>query len=174
MSAGRPSRWATADGTVEENKAKKEDQAAIQLAIDTLQHLSTHVFDSFGYFLEETTSQILSGITGGAYTGVSIDTDLSISLDQNGRRVLLHQVSSGTMDQVYLALRLACIEFLWPDEAMPLFLDDTFALYDKDRLAATLRWLSENYTGQIFIFSCHTREEELLKELNIPHQSIQL
>lgn len=161
-------------GTVEENKAKKEDQAAIQLAIDTLQHLSTHVFDSFGYFLEETTSQILSGITGGAYTGVSIDTDLSISLDQNGRRVLLHQVSSGTMDQVYLALRLACIEFLWPDEAMPLFLDDTFALYDKDRLAATLRWLSENYTGQIFIFSCHTREEELLKELNIPHQSIQL
>lgn len=57
---------------------------------------------------------------------------------------------------------------------MPLFLDDTFALYDKDRLAATLRWLSENYTGQIFIFSCHTREEELLKELNIPHQSIQL
>ena len=41
-------------------------------------------------------------------------------------------------------------------------------------LAATLRWLSENYTGQIFIFSCHTREEELLKELNIPHQSIQL
>ena len=58
-------------GTVEENKAKKEDQAAIQLAIDTLQHLSTHVFDSFGYFLEETTSQILSGITGGAYTAVS-------------------------------------------------------------------------------------------------------
>lgn len=160
--------------TIESNRSILEETEAIQLAIDTLQELSTNMYDSFGYFLGGTTSELLHGITGGAYTGVFIDSDLSISLEQNDRRVSLHQVSSGTIDQVYLALRLACIEFLWPDESMPLFLDDTFALYDRDRLSCTLQWLAENYTGQIFLFTCQSREEELLEERKIPHQKIVL
>lgn len=160
---------------IESNRRILEETTAIQLAIDTLQDISGNVFDSFGYFLDETTSELLRGITGGAYTGVFIDSELSISLEQNdGRRVSLHQISSGTIDQVYLALRLACIEFLWPDESMPLFLDDAFALYDRERLGCTLQWLAENYTGQIFIFTCQNREEEILEELHIPHQKIVL
>ena len=45
---------------------------------------------------------------------------------------------------------------------------------DVDRLQKTLQWLSENYAGQIFIFTCHTREAEILEELHIPYKHITL
>lgn len=160
--------------SVERNRGIQEEVAAIQLAIDTMQELSATVFDSFGFFLGGTASQVLSGITAGAYTGVFIDDDLNITLEQNHERVSLQQVSTGTVDQVYLAIRLACIEFLWPDQAMPLFLDDSFAMYDRERLTCTLQWLSENYSGQVFLFTCHQREGEILKAMEIPFTEVYL
>lgn len=156
------------------NRQAAEEQAAISLAMETIQELSTTVFDSFGFFLEEKASELVKGITDGAYTALSIEEDLGLTLIRNGQRVPLYQVSTGTVEQVYLAFRLACIEFLWPDEQMPLFLDDSFAFYDNERLSATLCWLSENYSGQIFLFSCHQREEEILSAAKIPYQKISL
>lgn len=161
-------------GAVEKNRAIEEEVRAIQLAMDTMQELSAKVFDSLGYCLEESASQILEGITNGAYSRIHIDDSLGITLEYNHTPILLHQVSSGTLDQIYLALRLACIEFLWPDQAMPLFLDDSFALYDNKRLEATLQWLAENYAGQIFLFTCHDREASILNRLQIPYRHISL
>ena len=57
---------------------------------------------------------------------------------------------------------------------MPLFFDDAFAYYDKERLAALLKWLHENYKGQIFLFTCQNREGELLEESGIPFEKIDL
>ncbi len=156
------------------SRQAEEEKQAIELAMETIQELSTTVFDSFGFFLEEKASELVKGITDGAYTGLSIDEDLGLTLLRDGQRIPLFQVSAGTVEQVYLAFRLACIEFLWPDQQMPLFLDDTFAFYDNERLSATLCWLSENYSGQIFLFTCHEREEEILDAARIPYQKISL
>ncbi len=156
------------------NQKAAEEQAAISLAMETIQNLSSTVFDSFGLFLEEKASELVKGITDGAYTALSIEEDLGLTLIRDGQRVPLYQVSAGTVEQVYLAFRLACIEFLWPDEQMPLFLDDSFAFYDSERLSATLCWLSENYGGQIFLFTCHQREEDILSAAKIPYQKISL
>ncbi|WP_434310745.1 ATP-binding protein [Hominifimenecus sp. rT4P-3] len=157
---------------VQKNRLIEEEIAAITLAMDTMQELSSTVFDSFGFFLEEKASELIKGLTDGAYTGLAIDEDLSFSLIQDEKRIPLYQASTGTIEQVYLAFRLACIEFLWPDEQMPLFLDDSFVYYDSERLSATLHWLSENYSGQIFLFTCHQREEEILSAAKIPFQQI--
>lgn len=159
---------------LEKSRQAEEEKKAIDLAMETIQELSSTVFDSFGFFLEEKASELVKGITDGAYTGLSIDEDLGLTLIREGQRIPLFQVSSGTVEQVYLAFRLACIEFLWPDQPMPLFLDDSFAFYDNERLSATLCWLSENYGGQIFLFTCHQREEEILDAARIPYQKISL
>ncbi len=167
-------RWDALQEPLRRSRQAGEEKQAIELAMETIQELSTTVFDSFGFFLEEKASELVKGITDGAYTGLSIDEDLGLTLLRNGQRIPLFQVSAGTVEQVYLAFRLACIEFLWPDEQMPLFLDDTFAFYDNERLSATLCWLSENYSGQIFLFTCHEREEEILSTARIPYQKISL
>ena len=51
---------------------------------------------------------------------------------------------------------------------MPLILDDSFALYDDMRLRRAVRFLADNYHGQILIFTCQHREEEALKAEGLP------
>ena len=125
--------------------------SAIDLALSTITELSSSIHDSFGLYLNQTASQLICGITGGIYTSISVDEHLNVFLNTRTRLIPIDQVSSGTMDQVYLALRLAAAKLMQPDgEPMPLIFDDSFLLYDDDRLATALKWLSTAYEGQDF------------------------
>jgi DNA repair exonuclease SbcCD ATPase subunit len=105
-------------------------------------------------------SHYLSEITGGAYREVLISRDLRISvrvpqtdrLDQYPERSL----SMGTVDQIYLALRLALVNSLGEaGESIPMLLDDPFANYDDARLTRALRLLMRlAETSQILLFTC--------------------
>ena len=138
-------------------------------------HLSTSIRDSFGLYLNKTASELIEGITGGIYRSMSIDQDLNIFMNTPTRLVPIEQVSSGTMDQIYLAVRLAAAKLVIGDKGnMPLIFDDSFALYDDDRLKTALKWLSKAWDKQCIIFTCHQREKEILKEEGITHQIIQI
>ncbi len=159
---------------LKKNQQIQEEIDCFSLAMETLENLSSQFFTDFGTFLTENVSRIFCGITQGAYDCVYLDENLNLFLKQGHRLVDPLQVSTGTLEQLYLSLRLACIEFLWLEESMPLFLDDTFAFYDDVRLSHTLEWLAENYSGQIFLFTCHQREELLFRQKNIPFSTLSL
>ena len=126
-----------------------------------------------GGVLQKKLSQIFSSLTQGKYQQIILDEDFNIHLSQNGKLLALHQVSFGTMEQVYLALRLACGEILCQEEDLPLVLDETFAMYDDNRLCNTLRWLHENYS-QVILFSCHKREIQALEGMGILYHLVEL
>ena len=67
---------------------------------------------------------------------------------------------------------MAAADLLYEEE-YPLILDDVFASYDDRRLANTLRWLSKN-REQVLLFTCHSREEEILRRESIPFDRIDL
>ena len=158
-----------------ENKHIQEELDAVDLAQDTMTNLSTTIRDSFGLYLNKTASELIEGITGGIYRSMSIDQDLNIFMNTPTRLVPIEQVSSGTMDQIYLAVRLAAAKLVIGDKGnMPLIFDDSFALYDDDRLKTALKWLSKAWDKQCIIFTCHQREEEILKEEEIKHQLIEI
>lgn len=160
--------------TLERNNRIMDDISAIDLAINILNELSSTSFGSLGYYLDQRTSQIAEELTDGRCTDITVGADLEITIRQDSRLVPLSQASRGTTEQIWLALRLASIEFIWPDGAMPLFLDDTMITYDDDRMTSTLRWLSDNYPGQVFIFTCHRREKKILGALSIPYRHIKM
>ena len=54
-----------------------------------------------------------------------------------------------------------------------LLLDETFAMYDDDRLRQTLRLLAADGT-QTILFTCQRREQKLLEELGISYHMIEL
>ena len=56
---------------------------------------------------------------------------------------------------------------------LPLLLDETFAMYDDDRLRQTLRLLAAN-GSQTILFTCQRREQKLLEELGIAYHMIEL
>ena len=158
-----------------ENDRVREEIAAIDLALETITELSSSIRDSFGLYLNKTASDMIAGITDGVYSSMSVDENLNVFMNTRTRLVPIDQVSSGTMDQVYLALRLAVARLFQGDEdKLPLILDDSFVLYDEDRLRSALRWLCGNYKGQILMFTCHQREARVLEDSGIQHHLIRL
>ena len=57
---------------------------------------------------------------------------------------------------------------------MPLIFDDSFVLYDNDRLKTALSWLPQAYKGQMILFTCHEREEQALREMDMPFHLIRI
>ena len=162
------------DESCELREALLEEIEAISLSIQTLKELSTDIHDSFGSTLNQMLSEIVSSISQGEYSSIVVDEKLNVSVLHRGQYVTLDRLSAGTMDQIFLALRLSVASLLFPEENMPILLDDSFALYDDERTKAALRLLAEETNRQVIIFTCHRREKELLEECKVPYHYVDL
>lgn len=160
---------AAADGR---NSLKMEIQA-VDLAVRTISELTWKKHSFLGADLKRKMSVILQQITGGKYTGIHIGENFQIGIDALDAYVEPEQLSRGTVEQIYFAFRMAAGEILCQEEPLPFLLDDVFVMYDDRRLKQTLAWLA-NCGHQILLFTCHTREERLLKELGVSYHKISL
>jgi hypothetical protein len=148
---------------ISENDKIRFEIDAIELAMDTLKNLSETIKNSFGLYLNKDASELIEGITGGVYDSISIDENFNVFLNTPNRLVPIEQASSGTMDQVYLALRIAAGRLMQGrSKELPFIFDDSFVNYDSIRLRAALLWIANNVPEQIIVFSCHMREAQLM------------
>lgn len=146
---------------------------AVNLAISTIKGLAADIHDSFGKKLNVMVSDIVNLVTRGAYSEVLIDEKLEVKVQHGSLFVTLDKLSAGTIEQIYLALRLCIAGLFFEQEEMPIVLDDSFALYDDERLRAVLRMLS-GLKRQIIIFTCQKREADILSDAGIPYNYIHL
>jgi hypothetical protein len=151
----------------------QEELDALSLAGETIQSLSVQMQSRIGDRLKQQMSKTLSSLTNGRYLQVNMDENLRIGLHTADEYVPLEQVSRGTIEQAYFALRMAAMDVLCGEEELPVILDESFAFYDENRLKETLKWLAENRT-QVLLFTCQKREEEALSEMGIPYRKIVL
>ena len=123
----------------------------------------------------ENLSKNINKITNGKYTNVMVQADNGLVVElENGNYVEADRLSVGTIDQLYLSLRLSMTEDL-SKEKMPIILDEAFAYYDTQRLENILKYLVNTYPDrQIMIFTCTEREKDVLTKLNIPYNLIHL
>ena len=86
-------------------------------------------------------SENISKITNGKYRNVRVHDQLGLIVElEDGSYVEAAKLSIGTIDQLYLSLRLSMIDEL-SEEKMPIFLDESFAYFDKERLENILKYL---------------------------------
>jgi hypothetical protein len=137
---------------------------AVTLAIDRISSLSSTILRETGGSLSERASAILAEITGGRYTRVTMDESSQVRIQTRDRLLQLHEVSYGTMQQVYMSLRISAGELLAQNEALPLILDEPFAMYDDVRLEAVLSWLYRS-GRQVVLFTCQDRERRVLEQI---------
>lgn len=123
----------------------------------------------------EKLSKTVSKISNGKYSSVFFNDEEGIMVKlENGNYVPIERLSIGTIDQMYLSLRLSAFDEI-SSEKIPIILDETFVFFDNIRLQNILKYLIENYKdNQIFILSCSNREKELLDKLNIEYNLINL
>lgn len=156
-----------------EERDLEEDQKALELSMEVIQKIAKQIYEEVGDELHEAVSKNLSKITNGKYDSIVLDEELRLFIWENGKKIPVNQLSRGTLEQAYLAMRMAVGSILMQEEPMPVLLDETFSMYDDNRLADTLRWLSE-YPGQILLFSCQKREIDILEQLSVPYHKIVL
>lgn len=160
---------------INNNESINKEIESIDLAIETINSISNDIQVMFGTHLNKSTSNYLSSLTDNKYDSLNVDDSLNISLNYENQKINLESLSTGTIDQVYLALRLAISDIVCNNkEKLPLLFDDCFAMYDNDRLTSTLKFLHNNIDTQIIIFTCHTRERELLSRLGLEFNYIEI
>ena len=141
--------------------ASDTDADALDLAMLRIREISGGMVRETGREFERNASRILSELTEGRYTAISLDEKLEVRLNTPDRLLYLSQVSYAAMNQVYFALRMAAGELLG-GRRLPIILDETFSMYDDDRLAAALRYL-EHSGRQVILFTSQTRENDMLR-----------
>lgn len=114
-------------------------------------------------------------ISNGKYKRVTVNDEDGIIVElPNGEYVSAERLSGGTIEQLYLSLRLSMAKEI-SDENMPIILDEAFAYYDDERLENTLKFLIENFKeNQIILFTCTNREKEVLNKMDINYNFIEL
>lgn len=162
--------------SLEENEKLQEKREALLEAKERIRQIAGEIRKSFAFHLNEDCGKALSEITGGRYDSLWIDEQLHIYVNAKEGFFPLEQASTGTIDQLYLALRLSMALLLQREnrDLLPLLFDDSFAMYDEKRLVASIGYLKKAYPAQILLFTCHHREEKILKELGIPFEQAEL
>jgi uncharacterized protein YhaN len=106
-------------------------------------------------------SEYLAKITQGRYERLVLDEQedrlVVFATDEAFSQTVGRPLSRGTLDQIYLALRLAIIDHLDADrERLPVFLDEVFVNWDRERRHAAFEILQDMAEErQLFVFTCH-------------------
>lgn len=147
------------------------DIKALELAAGEIVRLSRVFCEELEDELSSEVSRYVSAITGGAYDSVRVDENGALKVLTDGKEVPPDALSRGTLEQFYLAFRLAVGNVVTKEEPMPVFLDETFSMYDDRRLGQALKVLSD-MGRQVILFTCQNREMLLLDELGIRYHKV--
>ena len=139
----------------------EETYAALVLAQDTLAAAKAELQRRYAPRITKRAQKLLSAMTGGRYRRLTMQEDFSLQTGTEAEDTLRDALwrSDGTMDQLYLALRLAVAEELTPKA--PLVLDDVLVRFDDGRMQAAMKLLREMAKDkQILCFTCQEREAQ--------------
>ena len=139
---------------------------SLALALDVLRSANTTLQNRFSPELGRRAAEIFADMTGSPWSHILLDREFRLSAEAGSdpTRRSVQLLSSGTADQLYLAVRLAICEMVLPvEQNAPLILDDALLTFDDERLHKTLDYLVRlGEQRQILLFSCQSREADYL------------
>lgn len=149
-------------------KSFKDRIQAANLAIEKIVMISDYIKVDFLPLLEKSISKNFSYLTSNKYKKVSVDENMNITVQsENEDNIILESLSGGTLDQLYLSLRIGLSSLISGKENIPLILDDSFVQYDNKRLKRSIEMLlKESERRQVIIFTCQKREMEIANQLS--------
>ena len=143
-------------------------------AISVIEEVALERHSHLAPRLAHQASQYLAEITGGAYKEIVLDKNMNISVRIPQTKTLAddpeRRLSKGTVDQIYLALRMAMVQALSEQgERVPMLLDDPFANYDDLRLARAMNLLNNvAQKNQVLLFTCRDDVVRAAKAIKAP------
>ena len=138
---------------------------ALDLALTVLDSANAALRERFSPTLNQKAAAVFSTLTGGKYSALTLSRDFSAMAGGEDSHSALY-LSAGTVDQLYLSVRLALCDLTVP--GVPILLDDALCAFDDSRMALALAALKElSAERQILLFSCHSRENVWAREQGV-------
>ena len=143
------------------------------LASTALELAVSEMNKGLGSHLSNKTGEYLNAMSGGKYSDVLVSRDLSVETRSSSAESY-HEwkyLSSGAIDRVYLALRLAATDIIAESHnPLPLFLDDILTQYDDKNCESTMEFLRDYHknsgsVSQLFFFTCHNHIVETAEKI---------
>ncbi len=123
----------------------------------------------------ERSSAIFRRLTSGSFESLRVDVDEKgrntlVGIRNGGKEsVAVENMSQGTADQLYLAIRIAGIEnYLDQGESFPFIIDDILIQFDDERALAALEVLADLSRKTQVIFFTHHRHIMEMSQRNLP------
>ena len=164
----------------EEYNNLKNQEDIINITIENLEQAYEEMKTTITPKFTENLSKNIEEISNGKYSKVTINDESGMVVENNrGEYINANNLSTGTIDQLYLSLRLSMIEDL-SKESLPILLDETFAYFDNTRLENAIKYLIKLTQGeniknhQVIIFTCTNREKEILEKQNYKYNLIEI
>ncbi len=144
---------------------------ALKCAVDVMAEAITEYRKDYLPRLEREIADQFSAIVGNRYSRIHFDKSLEPRVDGPDRAdITPAELSVGTRDQLYFAMRLAFARQMSEGETLPLILDDPFGNFDEHRLAAVRQILKSACANRQIILFTHDRRlcdwGELVIDLN--------
>ena len=145
------------------------------LAKQVLENAYINMKNSVTPKFTEELSKNISNITNGKYNNIRFNDEEGLIVEiENGDYIPASKLSVGTIDQLYLSLRLSMIEDL-SKESMPIILDETFAYFDDERLENVLKYIDDKFKNhQVILLTCTKREKDILDKNLILYNNCEL
>ena len=159
----------------EQKRELEELEKSINIAKETLEEAYSEMKNEITPKFTKDLSLLIEKISSNKYKKAKFDTEYGLRVEkENGEYVDCNRLSIGTIDQLYLSLRLSAMNEI-SEEKMPMVLDETFAYFDNERLENILKFIYENYKeNQVLIFTCSNREKEIMDRLNMEYNLVEL
>ena len=142
----------------EEYSEIESEFEAISLAVNVLREADEEMQSRFSPELGALAAEYMSKVTGGRYSDILIGRDFSTMAKTSGDTVARESgyLSAGTMDLLYLAVRLAVCELAMPEDvSCPLIIDDALVNLDDVRYDQAMELLSDIAKNrQVILFTC--------------------
>ncbi len=155
----------------QQKQALEKEAAAVALAAENLEQLSDELYAEFGTKFATALSDYARAFTDSVYKTLTADEDLKLRAVTENRSLELSEVSFGTGEQFYLALRFAAADVFDAEKKNPMILDDSFAAFDDQRLESAILAL-EKCGRQILVLSSTGREEAAAKRMGITYEKV--
>ena len=136
---------------------------AIEAATEALRLAGIQVQQEKRVQLNRTFSSYLQTFTNGSHTQAHVNEQAQWKIFSGEQYRDSKALSSGTAEQLALSFKFAAEELFAEGKELPFILDDAFVYYDDDRCLTALKQLYAK-KRQVFVFTCHRREEQLLSE----------
>ena len=158
----------------EERNELKELNNIYELTKECIEEAYEDTKKNLSPVYKENMSNILMKMSNNKYSRVEINDETILVENENGELVPISLLSTGTIDQIYLALRLSVINEV-TEENLPIFFDETFSYFDDERLENFIKYTYSNYKDtQIFILTCSKRECAILDKLQIDYNFVNI